>query len=72
MKKICNNDTNFKIKIKCFKVGDNNDNIIVTEFSSLNSSELNFTYKEIGTNFTLEKVINECCIFEIVKVSGLI
>lgn len=72
LKKICNNNTNFEIKIKCFKLRDNNGNIIVTEFSSLHSTELNFTYKEIGTNFTSEKVINECWIFEIEKISGLI
>ena len=70
--KIFNNHTNFEIKIKCFKLGDNNNNIIVAEFSSVSSTELNFMYKEIATNFTLEKIINECRIFEIVNISGLI
>ena len=61
------------IEIKCFGSSDNNNDIIVNHFSSVKKTDLNFERKTLQSKcFTIEQVINECAIYDIVDVTGLV
>ena len=70
---IINDSSHSGIEIKCFCSGDNNNDIIVNDFSSANEIELNFERKTSQSKpFTFEQVINEYAIYDIVDVTGLV
>ena len=70
---IINDSSHFSIEIKRFRCSDNNNDIIVNDFSSIKKSELNSERKTLQSKlFTIEQVINECAIYVIVDVTGLV
>ena len=70
---IINDSSRSGIEIKRFRSGDNNNDIIVHDFSSANEIELNFERKTSQSKpFTFEQVINEYAIYDIVDVTGLV
>ena len=61
------------IEIKRFRSSDNSKDIIINEFSSVKKTELNFERKTLQSKmFTIEQAINECAIYGIVDVTGLV
>ena len=67
------NDDKSGIEIKRFKFGDNDSDIIINDFTSVKSTDVNFTNKSLQLrSCTIEQVINECPIFDIVSVKGLV
>ena len=70
---IINDSSHSGIEIKLFRSSDNNNDIIVNDFSSVKKTELNFGRKTLQSKiFTIEQVINECAIYDIVDVTGLV
>ena len=68
---IINDSSHSGIEIK--RSGDNDNDIIVNNFSSVRKTELNFERKTLQSKFfTTEQVINECAIYDIVDVTGLV
>ena len=60
---IINDSFHSGIEIKRFCSRDNNNNIIVNDFSSVKKIERNFERKTLQSKlFTIEQVINECAI----------
>ena len=63
--------SNFEIE-HCRSSDDSND-VIVNDFSSVTKTELNFERKTLQSKIcTTEQVINECALFDIVNVTGLV
>ena len=53
--------------MKRFRSSDNNNDIIINDFSSVKKTEFNFERKTLQLKiFTIEQVINECAIYHIV------
>ena len=72
-KDITNDSSHSGIEINRFRSSDNNSDIIVNEFSSVKKTKLNFERKTLQSEiFTIEQVINECAIYDIVDVTGLV
>ena len=70
--KIANDKRNSGIEIEQFKFW-NNDSDIVNDFTSVKFKDLDFTHKlQELRNFTVQQVINECAIYDIVNVNGLV
>ena len=70
---IINDSSHSGIEIKSFRSNDNNNDIIVNDFSSVKKTELNFERKTLQSKiFTTEQVINECAIYDIVDITGLV
>lgn len=71
--KTANDASNSGIETKGFKFVDNDSDIIVNGFTSVKSTDLNFTQKSLElTNFTLQQVLNEYSIYDIVNVKCLV
>ena len=65
-------DDKIGIELKKYKRGDNND-IFITDFTSVKRTELNFQKKMFQPTFkTITEIMNECAIYEIVNVRGLV
>ena len=70
---ISKDDNNTRIEIKRIRSSENNEDIIVNDFSSVKKKELNFERKDFQRKlFTVQQVINECAIYDIVDISGLV
>ena len=71
---ISKDDNNTWIEIKRFRSSENNEeDIIINDFSSVKKTELNFERKDFQRKlFTVEQVINKCAIYDIVDISGLV
>ena len=70
---IINDSSHSRIEIKRFRSGDNNNDIIVNDLSSVKKTELNFERKILQSKiFTIEQVINECAIYDIADVTSLV
>ena len=70
---ISKDDNNTGIEIKRFRSSKNNEDIIVNNFSSVKKTEVNFERKDFQRKpFTGQQVINECAIYDIVDISGLV
>ena len=70
---IMNDSSHSGIEIKLFRSSDNNNDIIVNDLSSFKKTELNFERKTLQSRiFTIEQVINECVMYDIFDVTGLI
>ena len=70
---IINDSSHSGIEIKRFRSSDNNNDIIVNDFSSVKKTELNFERKTLQSKvFTIEQVITECTIYDTVDVTGLV
>ena len=70
---IINDSSHSGIEVKRFRSSDNNNDIIVNDFSSVKKSKLNFERKTLQLKiFAIEQVINECAIYDIVDVTGLV
>ena len=70
---IINDSPHSGIETKGFRSSDNNNDITVKDLQSVKKTELNFERKTLQSNiFTTEQVINECAIYDIVGVTGLI
>ena len=66
---IINDSSHTGTEIKRFRSSDNNSDIIVNYFSSVKKTELNFERKALQSEmFTIEQVINECAIYDIVDI----
>ena len=64
--KIANDNRNSGIKIKRFKFGNNDNEIMVNDFTSVKSTDLDFTYKSPGLrNFAVQQIVNEYAIYEV-------
>ena len=69
---ITNDSFHSGIEIKSFFSSDNNNNI-VNKFPSVEKTELSFERKTLLSKiFTVEQVINECAVYDIVDVTGLL
>ena len=67
---ISKDDDNTRIEIKRFRSSKNNEDIIV---NSVKKTELNFERKDFQRKpFTVQQVINEFAIYDIVDISGLV
>ena len=70
---IINNSSHSVIEIKRFHSSGNNNDIIVNDFLSVKKTELNFERKTLHSKiFTIEQVLNECAIYDIVDVTALV
>ena len=70
---ISKDDNNTGIKIKRFQSSENNEDIIVNDFSSARKTEVNFERKDFQrAPVTVQQVINKCAIYDIVDISGLV
>ena len=70
---IINDSSHSGIEIKSFRSSDNNNGIIVNYFSSVKKTDINFERKTLQSKIvTIEQVINECAIYDIVDVTGLV
>ena len=70
---ISKDDNNTDIEIKWFQSSENSEDIIVNDFSTVLKSEVDFERKDFQRKpFTFQQVINECAIYDIVDVSGLV
>ena len=59
----CSMTSHSGIEIKHFRSSDNNNDIIVNDFSSVKKTEFNFERKTLHSIiFTIEQVIYECAI----------
>ena len=68
---IRNDSSHSGLEMKRFRSSDNNNEIIVNDFSSVKKTELNFERKTLQSKFfTIEQVINECAIYDIVGETG--
>ena len=64
---IINDSSNSSIATKRFRSSDNNNDIIINDFSSVKKTEFTFERKTLQLKiFTIEQVINECAIYDIV------
>ena len=69
---ISKDDNNTGIEIKQFGSSESNEDIIVNDFSSV-KKQLNFERKNFQRKpFSVQQVINECAIYDIVDISGLV
>ena len=69
---ISNDNTTNGIEIRRFRSSDSNDDIIANDFTSVKRIEVNFKRKTFHvTPYTIQQ-INECAIYNIVDVTGLI
>ena len=69
---ISKDDNNTGIENKRFRSITNNEDIIINNFSSVKKTELIFERKDFQRKpFTVQQVINECPIYDIVDISGL-
>ena len=60
-------------EITNFRSSKDNNNIIANNHSSIKKTELSFERKTLQSQiFTIEQVINECTIYDIVNVTGLV
>ena len=67
------NDNNTGIEVKRFRSSQNNEDIVVNTFISFNKAEVNFERKDFQRKpSTVQLVINECAIYDIVDISGLV
>ena len=63
-------ENNTGIVIKRFQSSENDEDIIVNNFSSVKKIEVNFERKDFQRKpFTVQQVIHECAIFNIVDIS---
>ena len=70
---IINDSSHSGIEIKRFGSSDNTSDIIVNNFSSIKKTEINFERKTSQSKiFTIKQGINECAIYDIVDVTGLL
>ena len=70
---IINDSSHSGIEIKRFRYSDNNNEITVNDFSSVKKTELDFERKTLQSKFfTIELVNNECAIYDIADVTGLV
>ena len=70
---IMNDSSHSGTEIKRFCSSDNNNDIIVNDLSSVKKTELNFERKTLQSKiFTIEQVIDECAIYDIFDVTGVI
>ena len=70
---ISKEDNNTDIEIKWFQSSKNSEDIIVNDFSTVLKSEVDFERKDFQRKpFTFQQIINECAIYDIVEVSGLV
>ena len=70
---IINDSSHSGIEIKRFRSSDNTSDIIVNNFSSIKKTEINFERKTSQSKiFTIKQGINECAIYDIVDVTGLL
>ena len=70
---ITNGSFHSGIEIKSFFFSSDNNNNIVNDFPSVKKTELNFERKTLLSKFfTVEQVINECAVYDIVDVTGLL
>ena len=70
---ISKDENNTGMEIKRFRSSENNENIIVNDFSSDKKTEPNFERKDFQRKpFIVQQVINECAIYDIVDISGLV
>ena len=67
---ISKDDNNTGIDIKRFRSSENNEDIFINDFSSVKKIEANFERKDFQRKpFTVQQVINECAIYDIVDIS---
>ena len=70
---ISKDENNAGMEIKRFQSSENNKIIIVNDFSSDKKTEPNFERKGFQRKpVTVQQVINECAIYDIVDISGLV
>ena len=70
---ITNDNTSNGIEIKRFRSSKINDDIIVNDFTSVKRTEVNFERKTFHVKrSSIQQINNECAIYDIVDVSGLI
>ena len=70
---ISKDGNNTGIEIKWFRSSENNEDIIVNDFSSVRNTELNLERIDFQRqSSTVQQVINKCAIYDIVDISGLV
>ena len=70
---IANDNTSNGIEIKRFRNSDINEDIIVNDFTSVNRTEVNFERKTFHVKpSSIQQINNECAIYDIADVTGLI
>ena len=60
------------LEIKRFKSAPQNKDIIITDFSSAKKIELTFEKNIVAQTFTVNQIINECALYDIINTSALI
>ena len=60
------------LEIKRFKIAPQNQNIIITDFTSAKKTDLTFEKNIIAETSTIHQVINECSLYDVVNVSVLV
>ena len=70
---IINDTYHSGIEIKGFRSSGNNNVIITNDFPFVKKIELNFEKNTLKSKFfTIEQVINECAIYDIADITGLV
>ena len=69
---IAQEQSNNGLEIKRFKIALQNEDIIITDFTSAKKTELTFEKNIIAETSTIHQVINECSLYDIVNVSVLV
>ena len=61
------------MEIRWFQSSENNEDIIVNDFTSVKKTEVHFERKDFQRKlFAVQQVINECAIYDVVNISGLV
>ena len=69
---VAKEESNNGLEVKRFRLAPQNQDIIVTDFSSARKTELTFEKHVVMHTFSIDQIFNECALYDIVKVSVLV